>query len=75
MAQEILATFTTEILAVTLKPSEISGRYTIFINDEKVFDRKEFGGFAEIKEIKQMIRNVVAPGKSLGHSDTPAHHQ
>jgi selenoprotein W-related protein len=75
MAQEILTTFANEAGAVTLKPSEENGRYTIYINDKKIFDRKEFGGFAEIKEIKQMVRDVVAPGKSLGHTDTPAHHQ
>jgi len=75
MAQEILTSFTEELAAVTLKPSEVNGQYTIRIEDQKVFDRKEYGGFAEIKEIKQLIRDVVAPGKSLGHADTPAHHQ
>jgi selenoprotein W-related protein len=74
MAQEILTTFTDEIYAVTLKPSEVNGQYTIYIGDTKVFDRKEYGGFPEIKEIKQVIRNVVAPEKNLGHTDTPAHH-
>ena len=73
MAQEILTTFADEVGAVTLKPGEIGGRYIIRVNDLKVFDRKEYGGFAEIKEIKQMIRDVVAPGKNLGHTDTPVH--
>jgi selenoprotein W-related protein len=75
MAQEILTTFADEVGAVTLKPSEVNGRYTIHVADAKVFDRKEYGCFAEIKEIKQLIRDVVAPGKNLGHTDTPAHHQ
>ena len=74
MAQEILTTFADEVSAVTLKPSEISGRYIIYADDKKVFDRKEHGGFAEIKEIKQLLRDVVAPGKSLGHTDSPVHH-
>jgi selenoprotein W-related protein len=74
MAQEILTTFADEVTAVTLKPSEVSGRYTIYADDKKVFDRKEYGGFAEIKEIKQFLRDVVAPGKNLGHTDTPVHH-
>ncbi len=74
MAQEILTTFTDEVGAVTLRPSEINGRYTIYVGDEKLFDRKEYGGFAEIKEIKQLVRDKVAPGKSLGHTDTPTHH-
>lgn len=69
MAQEFLTTFAEELGAVTLKPSEVGGRYTIAVNDAIVFDRKRHGGFAEIKEIKQLIRDVVAPQKSLGHSD------
>ncbi|WP_462221594.1 Rdx family protein [Ferruginibacter sp.] len=75
MAQEVLTTFADEVGAVTLHPSEVNGRYNIYIDGKKIFDRKEYGGFAEIKEIKQMIRDVVAPGKNLGHTDTPAHHQ
>ena len=69
MAQEFLTTFTGDIKGVLLLPSEIGGRYTIFINDDKLFDRKESAHFPEIKELKQMIRDIVHPGKDLGHSD------
>jgi selenoprotein W-related protein len=69
MAQELLTTFSEEIKSVTLLPSETGGRYTIFINDYIVFDRKETGHFPEIKELKQLVRDVVNPAKSLGHSD------
>lgn len=69
MAQEFLTTFLEDIDSVILKPSEISGRYTISINDKIVFDRKQYGGFPEIKELKQIIRDRVNPQKSLGHSD------
>jgi selenoprotein W-related protein len=69
MAQEILTTFTDDVKQVTLQPSEIGGSYKIFIDDRKIFDRKEFGGFAEIKEIKQLVRDVVNPDKNLGHAD------
>ena len=69
MAQEILTTFAEDLKGVTLQPAEISGRYTIFVNDEKIFDRKEQGRFPEIKELKQLIRDKAAPQKSLGHSD------
>jgi selenoprotein W-related protein len=74
MAQEFLTTFEVEISAVTLVPSKVNGRYTIHINEQKIFDRKEYGGFPEIKELKQFVRDVVAPDKSLGHSDTKPHH-
>lgn len=69
MAQELLTTFSNELYGVTLKPSEVAGRYTIAVDDTVVFDRKVHGGFAEIREIKQSVRDMVCPGKSLGHSD------
>jgi selenoprotein W-related protein len=75
MAQEFLSTFENELRSVSLKPSEVNGNFQISINDEKIFDRKEYGGFPEIKELKQIIRDRVAPGKDLGHADTPVHHQ
>ena len=69
MAQEFLTTFEEDLKGVTLVPSEVNGRYTIFINDKKIFDRKESGGFLDIKELKQIVRDIVSPGKNLGHSD------
>lgn len=75
MAQEFLTTFEEELLAVSLMPSRVNGRFTISINDQKIFDRKEYGGFPEIKELKQLVRDMVAPGKNLGHTDTKTHHQ
>src|SRR6185295_16718505 len=72
MAQEILTTFTDDIRSVTLLPSEVGGSYKIFIDEKKIFDRKEYNGFPEIKEIKQLVRDLVNPGKSLGHADRKA---
>lgn len=69
MAQELLTTFSEELKSVTLLPSETGGRYTIYINEDIVFDRKDSGHFPEIKELKQLVRDVVNPAKSLGHSD------
>lgn len=69
MAQELLTTFEQELDYVALRPSEISGRYQILLDNEILFDRKTEGHFPEIKELKQMIRDIIAPEKSLGHSD------
>ncbi|HVG17097.1 MAG TPA: SelT/SelW/SelH family protein [Chitinophagaceae bacterium] len=69
MAQELLSTFTGEIGSVNLKPAEIGGTYKIAIGDEVIFDRERDGTFPEIKELKQKVRDKIAPGKSLGHSD------
>ena len=69
MAQEMLTSFSDDLDGVLLRPSETSGRYTIFVNNEIIFDRKDEARFPEIKELKQRIRDKAAPGKSLGHSD------
>lgn len=69
MAQELLTTFVDEIFGVTLQPSETAGKFNIRINEQVIFDRKEQGRFPEIKELKQLVRNVVSPDKNLGHSD------
>lgn len=68
-AQELLSTFQDELEQVALKPSEVAGRFTIFSGDQVIFDRKTSGGFMEIKLIKQLVRDVIAPEKTLGHSD------
>jgi len=75
MAQEFLTTFTDELEAVTLQPSEINGSFHITIDGKKIFDRKDFGGFPEIKELKQLVRDIAAPGKNLGHTDTKTHYR
>lgn len=71
MAQEILTTFNDEVEGVLLKPSSVSGRYTIFVGNRELHDRKRDGGFPEIKHLKQLIRNEVCPSKPLGHIDKP----
>jgi len=72
-AQEFLTTFEDELKAVTLHPSEVNGVFRITAGDVIVFDRKQHGGFAEVRELKQMIRDVICPGKDLGHSDKKPH--
>ena len=69
MAQEFLTTFADELHSVTLQPSETGGKYAISVNGKVVYDRKEHGHFLEIKELKQIVRDVISPGKDLGHSD------
>jgi selenoprotein W-related protein len=74
MAQEVLTTFEGDLKSVALQPSEVNGDFHITIEGKKIFDRKDYGGFPEIKELKQLLRDIVAPGKSLGHADTKPHH-
>jgi len=69
MAQELLSTFTDDLHGILLIPSETGGTYIVKINDIVVFDRKQQGRFPEVKELKQLVRDVVNPDKNLGHSD------
>ncbi len=69
IAQELLTTFEEELYGITLHPSDIAGKYNIRIDETVLFDRKEQGRFPEIKELKQLVRDVVSPDKDLGHSD------
>ena len=68
MAQELLTTFDEEITDLTLKPGK-GGIFQIWVNDELVWSRQEAGRFPEIKELKQLVRDRVAPDRDLGHSD------
>ncbi|TAF46187.1 MAG: SelT/SelW/SelH family protein [Sphingobacteriales bacterium] len=68
-AQEILSTFSDDVFSVNLQPSELAGKFSISINDEEIYDRKTEGGFPEIKDLKQKLRDKINPDKNLGHSD------
>lgn len=67
-AQELLTTFEAEIGDVALIPGS-GGIFEVRVDDETVWSRKERGGFPELAEIKQLVRDRVAPGKDLGHSE------
>jgi selenoprotein W-related protein len=68
MAQELLTTFDSELDELTLKPGT-GGIFEVFANDERVWSRKEAGRFPEITELKQLVRDQIAPERDLGHSD------
>ncbi|WP_394173402.1 SelT/SelW/SelH family protein [Thalassotalea litorea] len=68
MAQELLTTFDGEISELTLKPGT-GGIFEVLANDKVIWSRKEQGRFPEITELKQAVRDVIAPDRSLGHSD------
>ena len=68
MAQELLTTFQDELGEVALVPGT-GGVFQIRVAGELIWDRKAQGGFPEIKELKQLVRDRVAPGRDLGHSE------
>jgi selenoprotein W-related protein len=69
MAQELLGTFTDELGEVALVPSPESGRFRVVLDGEPLFDRKQAGRFPEAKELKQLVRDRVAPERDLGHGE------
>lgn len=68
MAQELLMTFQDELTRVSLEPSS-GGIFDVLVNEELIYSRKVSGKFPESKELKQLIRDVIAPDRDLGHSD------
>lgn len=68
MAQELLTTFDQEISELTLKPGT-GGIFEIRANGHLIWSRKNQGGFPEITQLKQLVRDQIAPGRDLGHSD------
>jgi selenoprotein W-related protein len=69
LAGELLTTFPLE-LEVTLEPG-IGGIFDVLLDDALIFSRADRRRFPEPKELKQKLRDAIAPGRDLGHSDSP----
>lgn len=39
------------------------------VTETLIWDRKTDGGFPETKELKNRVRNIIEPGRDLGHID------
>ncbi|TGZ85230.1 hypothetical protein EX30DRAFT_299302, partial [Ascodesmis nigricans] len=83
-AQELLQTFSTSIGEIALVPSTggvfvvkmkyLTGSSTSENENAEVktailWDRKTEGGFPETKELKRRMRDIIQPGRDLGHVD------
>ena len=68
ISQELLSTFESDLSSVTLVPSE-SGVFDISCNQSLIFLRKEENGFIDVATVKQRIRDLIDPDRSLGHLD------
>eukprot|EP00004_Rigifila_ramosa_P001347 TRINITY_DN11288_c0_g1_i1.p3 TRINITY_DN11288_c0_g1~~TRINITY_DN11288_c0_g1_i1.p3 ORF type:complete len:122 (-),score=25.12 TRINITY_DN11288_c0_g1_i1:16-381(-) len=83
MAQELLTTFEADISEVALQPDHSkAGVFRVWLTfvptggaqpdppeTQLVWDRAAENGFPELKVLKQRLRDVLTPGKSLGHSE------
>lgn len=70
LAQELLTTFEQELGGVRLIPST-GGQFDVLLDGELLWSRKAEGRFPEAREIKQKVRDLIDPDRSLGHSDRP----
>ncbi len=70
MSQEVLSTFSLEMGEVTLVPGT-GGIFEIHLDGELIWERKRDGGFPDVKQLKQMIRDRIDPDRDLGHIDRP----
>lgn len=67
-AQELLTTFQDEIGQVCLQPGS-GGIFEVRIGEDIVWSRSKQERFPEMKELKQLVRDRIAPERDLGHSD------
>jgi selenoprotein W-related protein len=68
LAQELLTSFEQELGGVTLIPGT-GGTFEARCNGASLWSRKQEGRFPEAKELKQRLRDLIAPDKPLGHSE------
>jgi selenoprotein W-related protein len=69
LAQELLTTFAVELGGVLLIPSEVSGTFRIHVDEALVWCRSADAGFPQAAELKRRVRDRIAPGRALGHSE------
>jgi selenoprotein W-related protein len=68
VAQELLTTFPTEIGELALVPGT-GGIFEVRVDDDVIWSRAHIRRFPELKELKQLLRDRIAPNRDLGHSD------
>lgn len=68
LAQELLSTFPAELGEVALIPGQ-GGIFEVRADGQRLWSRKEDGGFPDAAELKRRVRDAVAPEKTLGHGD------
>lgn len=71
MAQELLSTFEQDIAALSLQPAS-GGVFEVHVNGQRIWSRKDDGGFPEITELKRRVRDQIDPQRDLGHIDRPS---
>ena len=61
-------TFGDEVREVALVPTN-GGLFEVRVDKDLICSRRDQGRSPELKELKQLLRDRVAPGMEIGHSD------
>jgi selenoprotein W-related protein len=68
LAQELLSSFQEDLSEVALVPGT-GGIFEVRIDGAVVWSRASDGGFPDAAELKRRVRDVIDPGRDLGHAD------
>ncbi|MDO8612530.1 MAG: Rdx family protein [Dehalococcoidia bacterium] len=66
LAQELLTTFEKELGEVALVPGS-GGIFEVRVDGETLASNRETKRMPEAGEVKRLLRDRIAPGKTIGH--------
>ncbi len=66
LAQELLTTFEKELGEVALVPSS-GGIFEVTLDGETLASNRETNHMPEAGEVKRLLRDRIAPGRTIGH--------
>lgn len=69
LAQELLTTFEGDLKEVALIPSS-GGIFEVILDGQTLFSNRQAGRFPELREIRRLVRDRIAPDRRLSHEAT-----
>ena len=66
LAQELLTTFEAELSEVSLRPGS-GGIFEVTLDSEVLATNRDGGKIADSADVKRLLRDRIAPGRSIGH--------
>lgn len=68
LAQELLTTFEQELGEVALVPAS-GGIFEIALDGETIATNRDTKRMPEASEVKRLLRDRIAPGRTIGHEE------
>lgn len=66
LAQELLSTFESELAEVALVPGS-GGIFEVALDGEVIASNRESKRIPDASEVKRLLRDRIAPARSIGH--------